>query len=73
MTSFLVVDNRLSSTVSDLNGAIRLGLKICAHRSDSVQLLLNGVKASSVPGRAFGDGVWQAVRKEKPVPFAYNY
>ncbi|CAJ1403767.1 unnamed protein product [Effrenium voratum] len=48
LTSFLVVDNRLSSTVSDLNGAIRLGLKICAHRSDSVQLLLNGVKEENV-------------------------
>ena len=43
-----MVESRLASPISSLNDAIRLGYKVCAHRSDSGLVVLNGVSESNV-------------------------
>ena len=48
LASFLVVENRFTSPVSGLNDVIRLNYKVCAHRSDSEQVLLNGVSEQNL-------------------------
>lgn len=48
LASFLVVEGRLGSPVSNLNDVIRLNYKVCAHRSDAEQVLLNGVLAQNI-------------------------
>jgi len=48
LASFLVVEGRLGSPVSSLNDVIRLNYKVCAHRSDAEQVLLNGVAEQNI-------------------------